>query len=298
MRVVFAGSPAVAVHYLSGLVHAGFTMEAVVTREDAPVGRRRVLAETPVSIEASRLGLPVIKSNSLRDQAIPECDIAVVVAYGGRVPRGLLSRPRLGWINVHFSRLPAYRGAAPVQRALWNGDRESGVTIFRLVEELDAGPVLFSRTIAFRDDETAGDALERFAIETVDDLIATIRLLDSGALVSRPQTSDVSFAPKFLRTDGRIDWSLDAATVVNRIRAVTPEPGAFTTLAGNPVGVVRARRTQGDSLGPGVVDLVNASVVVGTGDGVVELVELSPAGKRPMSALDWWRGIRQSVRFE
>lgn len=297
MRVVFAGSPSVAVPYLRALVTAGFEVVAVITRTDSPQGRTRTMTPTPVAIDAEDLGLTVIKTNCLRDIDIPESDLGVVVAYGGLVPSRLLSTPVYGWVNVHFSVLPEYRGAAPVQRALWDGRDDSGITIFRLVEELDAGPVFFTRSIPFEADETASDALHRISTITTDELIATVRLIDAGAIEPTEQQGEPSVAAKLTRADGRIDWSLNAGQILDRIRAVSDEPGAFTELSGASFGIVRATLGDGDSLGVGVVTVESNRVQVGTGEGNLELLAVKPAGKSVMTAADWARGLRDSVVF-
>jgi methionyl-tRNA formyltransferase len=285
------------VPYLEALVNSGFDVVAAISRTPSPHGRRRVLTPTPVAQAAASLGVPVIETNSLRDAALPDCDVAVVVAYGALVPSDLLEHPALGWVNVHFSLLPAYRGAAPLQRSMWNGDRIGGITIFRLVPELDAGPVLFQRAIEYRDDESASEALRRFAHDTTDELVGTLRLLESKAIQPLDQIGEVTFAPKFVREDGRIDWSLPADTIATRIRAVTNEPGAFTLDGDTSFGVLEARAVDVESGEPGSVSEHDGRILVGTGAGSLELVTVKPAGKSAMSARDWFRGRRGTVSF-
>lgn len=297
-RIVFAGSPDVAGPYLRALHGAQFDIRAVITRADSRQGRKGIVSPTAIALIADELGLPVIKTNSLRDVDIPEVDIAVVVAYGGLVPSRLLAAPTNGWVNVHFSVLPKYRGAAPVQRAMWEGEPAAGISIFRLVEELDAGPVYFSRTIAFEDDETASDALARLAASTTDELIGTLRIITTGAIRPTEQVGEPSYAPKFTREDGRIDWSLDATTVIRRIRAVTREPGAFTSRKGELLAVLRVAGHVGPRFPRGEVVVSEGRVYVGTADASVELLDVKPAGKTSMSAMAWSRGHRAGVVFE
>lgn len=297
-RVVFAGSPEVAVPYLRALHDSGFEIATVITRNDTPVGRKRVITPTPVALEAERLGLPVLKTRSLSKVELPNVDLGIVVAFGGMIPDRLLAEPTHGWINVHFSNLPDYRGAAPLQRALWDGRESAGITIFRLVHVLDAGPVFFSREIPFTAEETAYEALSRVARETTADLIETAALVAAGAIEPRDQVGPVSFAPKFVRDDGRIDWTQSAETIRHRIRAVTREPGAFTTHSQGVIGVLRAGPGDGRTLPPGQVDVTPTAVVVGTGDVTVQLLEVQPSGKAAMVASDWARGLRSSVNFE
>ncbi len=292
---MFAGSPVVAVPYLRALHGAGFDIRAVITRNDSRQGRKGVLTSTAVATVAEELGLSVVKTNSLRDVDLPEVEIGVVVAYGGLVPPRLLAEPAHGWVNVHFSVLPKYRGAAPVQRALWDGEPTSGISIFRLVEDLDAGPVYVSRSIPFEDDETASDALERFADSTTDDLVQTLRLIATDAVTPTLQIGEPSFAPKFSRDDGRIDWSLGATTVIQRIRAVTREPGAHTYVNGESIAILRVVSDIGPQLPLGEVVVIDGQVFVGTVDASVGLLEVKPAGKKAMPAMDWLRGQRTSV---
>lgn len=297
-RIVFAGSPEVAVPYLRALHAARFDIRAVISREDSRQGRKGILTPTAVALVAAELDLPIIKANSLRDIDIPEVDIGVVVAYGGLVPPRLLSEPTHGWANVHFSVLPKYRGAAPVQRSLWNGESTSGISIFRLVTEMDAGPVYFSRSIPFGDTETASEALTRIARSTTDELVGTLRLVVTGAITATEQTGDPSLAPKLTREDGRIDWSLDASTIITRIRAVTAEPGAYTSVNGESVAIGRVAGEIGPTFPRGEVVANAGRVFVGTGGDSVELLEVKPAGKTMMSAADWARGQRSSLVCE
>jgi methionyl-tRNA formyltransferase len=297
-RIVFAGSPEVAVPYLRALHDARFDIRAVITREDSRQGRKGIVTPTAVARVATELNLPIIKANSLREVEIPEVDIGVVVAYGGLVPPRLLSEPTHGWANVHFSVLPKYRGAAPVQRSLWNGESASGISIFRLVPEMDAGPVYFSRSIPFEGTETASEALARIANSTTDELVGTLRLVVTDAVTAIEQTGDHSFAPKMTREDGRIDWSLDASTIITRIRAVTTEPGAYTNVNGEPLAIERVAREIGPPFPRGEVVDGAGRVFVGTGSDSVELLEVKPAGKTMMSAADWVRGQRSSLVCE
>ena len=298
-RILFAGSPAVAVPYLRALHQAELDIAAVITRVDSPRGRKRVLTPTAVAIAAEELGLPVIKVNSLREVELPDANLGVIVAYGGLVPSSLLDHPTDGWINVHFSLLPEYRGAAPLQRAMWDGRESTGITIFRLVQELDAGPVLMSREIPFVADESATEALNRISESTADELVATVRLMEAGVVTAVSQVGAVTFAPKFIRDDGRVNWTDDAATISHRVRAVTSEPGAFTTLNGEPFGISAVKpTTELTDVPVGSVVTTPTGVFVATGDSLLELRTVTPPGKQPMHALDWARGLRSSVRFE
>jgi methionyl-tRNA formyltransferase len=295
-RLIFAGSPSVATPYLERLA-VSHDIVAVVTRTDAAIGRKRIVTPTPVAQLADRLGLNVIKTNSLRGVTLPDSDAGVVVAYGGMVPSAALSQPRFGWLNAHFSLLPTLRGAAPVQRGLWNGDAETGLTVFSLVEELDAGPIIYQRPIPFIEMETASEALTRISRETADEVNQVVNRFVAGEVVSHEQSGPVTFAPKFQREDGRIDWNADASTVVNRIRAVTNEPGAFAFHGENQIAVLRVGICDDIHLEPGVVSVNEKRVCVGTATSAIELVTVKPAGKSEMSGPDWARGLHATTRL-
>ncbi len=294
---VFAGSPQVAVPYLESLIASGITVTAVLTRSDAPVGRKRILTPTPVAQCAERHGIPVIKANSLRDVELPDSDIGLVVAYGALIPQRVLDGPRLGWLNVHFSHLPEWRGAAPVQRAIIAGATSIGVSIFRLVAALDAGPVVWAADFPIDDTVTASEALDFVAQATASDLVTTAQSVVDGTATFVQQTGDASYAHKLDRADGRIDWSHSSDTVHALIRGVSDEPGAYTMWGDAPLGVVRS--TRGPSLvgEPGVVIVEGGRVLVHCGTGTLELTRVKPAGKSVMAATDWARGVRDEVKF-
>lgn len=296
MRIVFAGTPAVALPSLEA-VAARHEVVAVITREDAPLGRKRVLTPSPVAEAAERLGLPVIKANRLGDDvteriAALQPDLGVVVAYGGLVREPLLSLPRLGWVNLHFSLLPRWRGAAPVQRAVIAGDAETGAAVFHLVPELDAGDVYAELRRAIGPDETAGELLSALAEEGAALLADTADALAAGTAVATPQAGEVTLAPKLTLEDARLDLSEPAERVYARLRGVTPEPGAFVLLEGERFKVHEARTTDGEEpVAPGAIELRGKRVLVGTGTAPLELVTVQPAGKRAMAAADWLRGV-------
>lgn len=295
-RLIFAGSPSVATPYLRALADE-HEIVCVVTRNDAPVGRKRIVTPTPVADVADELGLHTVKTNTLKRTVLPDSDLGVVVAYGGMVPHDMLQQPTAGWVNVHFSLLPKLRGAAPIQRGMWNGDTETGFTVFSLVEELDAGPVFFQRPIPFDEGETASEALERISNDTAIELVSLVGRVISGDVTPHEQSGAVTFAPKFSREDGRINWSLDASTILKRIRAVTVEPGAFTECESIVLSVVRAGPADDVTLSPGELRIVDNRCCVGTASTAVELVTVKPAGRAEMSGADWARGLRSSVRF-
>ena len=297
LRIAFAGSPAAAVPSLRRLAASPHELVAVITRDDSPRGRKRVLTPTPVAEAAEELGLPVIRANRLagvQDQLLAlNADLGVVVAYGGLIREPLLSAPRLGWINLHFSLLPRWRGAAPVQHAIIAGDTETGAAVFRLVDELDAGPVYAELRRPIGRHETAGHLLDELATSGAELLNKVVDTLADGSAEPTEQRGEVTLAPKLGLADARIDWSQPADRVFARIRGVTPEPGAFTELDEARVKVLDAAVDHdGTTLPPGSFELRGGRLLAGTGSAPIELVTVQPAGKRPMSGVDWWRGRR------
>ncbi|MGK3957462.1 methionyl-tRNA formyltransferase [Arthrobacter sp. R4] len=306
MRVLFAGTPAVAVPSLDALVKAGFDIVAVLTRPDAPVGRKRVLTPSPVAHRAAELGIDVIHAAKVDADVTAKIaavspDVAAIVAYGGLIPPAALEVPRHGWINLHFSLLPAWRGAAPVQRAVIAGDDVTGAVTFQLERGLDTGPVFGTLTESVGTEDTAGQLLERLSHSGAVLLAQTLSAIDAGQAAPQPQQGDVSLAPKLTFDDGRLDWNQPALAIGRRARGVTPEPGAWTTLDGQRVKLepVRLRPDVAD-LAPGRAVFRDKGVLVGTGSHAVELTRIQPSGKKMMAAADWARGMAslESVVFE
>ncbi|AWB89270.1 methionyl-tRNA formyltransferase [Salinibacterium hongtaonis] len=306
MRLVFAGSPSAAVPSLRLLAASQHEIAAVISREDSPQGRKRIVTPTAVAAVADELGVPVIKANRLDDsttQAVADIrpDLGVIVAYGGLVKEPLLSTPRLGWINLHFSLLPRWRGAAPVQRAIMAGDEVTGATVFQLVEELDAGDIFGMLTQTIGPSQTAGDLLDSLSHSGAELLLRVVDALEDGTARADAQHGDITVAPKLTIDDGRVNFADHASMVLARIRGVTPEPGAFAELDGVRVKVLEA--APGASVvqrHPGEAELIDGRVLVGTATEAIELVTVQPAGKKPMKAADWWRGRPSSAatKFE
>lgn len=302
MRVLFAGTPAVAVPSLDALVKAGFDVVAVLTRPDAPLGRKRVMTPSPVAARAQELGIEVIRASKVDNETTARIadiapDVAAIVAYGGIVPRAALDVPKHGWVNLHFSLLPAWRGAAPVQRSIIAGDDVTGAATFQLEAGLDTGPVFGTLTETVRPTDTAGDLLGRLSISGAVLLSQTLSAIDAGQAAPRPQDGEVSLAPKLALEDGRLDWQEPALALNRRARGVTPEPGAWTTLDGQrvklePVGL----RPDVKDIAPGAIRVDGKSVLVGTGSHAVELGRIQPAGKKMMSPADWARGLATPER--
>jgi methionyl-tRNA formyltransferase len=298
MRVVFAGTPEPALPALDAVARSRHEVVGVVTRADAPAGRGRRLVAAPVARRAEELGIPVLKPDHPKDPAFlaelsalaPDC--CPVVAYGALLPQQALDIPPHGWVNLHFSLLPAWRGAAPVQHAIWAGDAITGATTFRIVPALDAGPTYGLMTEAVRPTDTAGDLLERLATGGAELLVRTLDGIEDGSLVARDQPAEgVSLAPKITVEDARIDWTEPAPAVDRRIRACTPAPGAWTTYAQERVKIGPVRVAE-EALGPGEIEVTKNAVRVGTGTRSVLLGEVRAFGKRRMPAADWARGVR------
>jgi methionyl-tRNA formyltransferase len=308
MRVVFAGTPEAAVPSLEAIASSSHDLVGVVTRPDAPSGRGRRLEASPVRLRAEELGIPVLTPGRVKDPDFLEAltaltpDACPVVAYGNLLPPEALEIPRLGWVNLHFSLLPAWRGAAPVQHALMAGDEVTGASTFVIERGLDTGPVLGVMTEAIRPTDTAGDLLDRLSTAGAGLLVATLDGLESGDLVAVPQPSDgVSLAPKIEVEDARIGWTRPATAVDRLVRGCTPAPGAWTTFRGerlkvSPFSLVDAAEVSGtDAPGAGALLVTKKAVFVGTGTGPVRLGTVQAHGKRPMAAADWARGARIEV---
>ena len=298
MRVVFAGTPEAALPSLRAVAESSHELVGVVTRPDSRTGRGRRLGASPVAELAAELDVPVLKPDHPRDPDFQEAlralapDACPVVAYGALLPESALEIPPHGWVNLHFSLLPAWRGAAPVQRSLWAGDDVTGATTFRIVKELDAGPTFGVMTETIRPDDTAGRLLDRLAEGGAGLLVATLDGIADGSIEARPQaTDDVSLAPKITVEDARVDWTQTAAAIDRQVRACTPAPGAWTTYAGERLKVGPLTLADGQ-LPPGEIVAGKKAVVVGTGTAALRLGEVQAIGKRPMPAADWARGAR------
>jgi methionyl-tRNA formyltransferase len=299
MRIVFAGTPEVALPALEALAASRHELVAVVTRPDAPAGRGRRLVASPVAQRGEELGVPVLRPDHPRDPAFqeqlrdlrPAC--CPVVAYGALLPQSVLDIPEHGWVNLHFSVLPAWRGAAPVQHAIWAGDEVTGATAFRIVRELDAGPTYGVMTQTVRPTDTAGGLLQRLAEGGAGLLVQTLDGIEDGTLEAREQPADgVSFAPKVSVEDARVDWTEPAIAVDRRIRACTPAPGAWSTWQGERIKLGPVRPVGRAHLDPGLLEVTKSAVFVGTATGPVQLGQVKPHGRKEMDAADWARGVQ------
>ena len=300
MKLVFAGTPEPALPALEALIASRHEVAAVVTRPDAPAGRGRKLVASPVAQLAEEAGIEVLKPVRPREpeflarlaEIAPDC--CPVVAYGALLPKAALDIPRFGWVNLHFSLLPAWRGAAPVQHAVLAGDEITGASTFLIEEGLDTGPVYGTVTETIRFDDTSGDLLERLSRSGARLLAATMDGLDAGDLTPLPQSIDgVSLAPKISVEDARVDWAVPALRIDRVVRGCTPAPGAWTLFRGERLKLGPVRLAVGRAeLAPGEIAVVKNTVRVGTGSHEVELGEVQPQGKKRMAAADWARGSR------
>ena len=300
MRLVFAGTPEVALPSLDAIAASGHDLVAVVTRPDAPAGRGRHTLRSPVAAWADERGIEVLTPARPREQSFldrlgalaPDC--VPVVAYGALVPTTALEIPRHGWINLHFSLLPAWRGAAPVQHAVLHGDEVTGASVFQLEAGMDTGPVFGTLVEKVGSRDTSGDLLGRLGSAGSGLLVAVLDAIEAGTARAVPQPADgVSLAPKITVADAEVRWGDPAFAVDRRIRACTPAPGAWTTLRSErvklgPVVVVPDH----PSLSEGELLVQRDRVLVGTSTHPVALGEVRPAGKKPMPAADWARGAR------
>jgi methionyl-tRNA formyltransferase len=304
MRVVFAGTPAAAVASLDALLKSRHAVAAVVTRPDARAGRGLKPGPSPVAERAAAAGIEILRPAKPSDPDFqarlreigPDC--CPVTAYGALLPQSALDIPARGWVNLHFSLLPAWRGAAPVQHAILHGDVVTGATTFEIVKELDAGPVYGVLTEPVLPADTAGDLLARLSIAGAELLVATLDGIESGELEARPQPSDgVSIAPKLNPPDAEVRWPQPAVAVDRLIRACTPAPGAWTRLDGQRIKLGPATHAPAAGpLAPGELAVQRDRVLAGTGTTPVQLGEVQPDGKRRMQAAEWARGLRLDGR--
>ena len=299
MRIGVAATPNVAIPTLDWLRDSEHELSLVITRPDKPAGRGRSLTESPVARWASTHGVECVKPVSSEElfDSLAFIDLVVTIGYGVILPIDVLSVPRFGFINLHFSRLPAWRGAAPVQRAVLNGDQELGVSVFALDAGMDTGPIYVQQDIFIEPYETAGELLSRMASLGPEAIAKTIALIQSGT-PARPQSSEgVSYAPKISKEEARIEWNSSVSQVDRRIRAFTPEPGAWTSWRGSALRIDRARPfLSGHQEKAGTLLMESGNVIVVCADGhSLVLEEVTPAGKKSMSAKSWANGARIDV---
>ena len=305
MRLVFAGTPEPAAVALQRLLASEHEVVAVLTRPDARKGRGRTLHPSPVKALALEHGIEVLTPETLAgDSSIQQRlrelspDAVPVVAYGNLIPADLLDIPAHGWVNLHFSLLPAWRGAAPVQAAIANGDEVTGATTFRIDEGLDTGDILGKLETGIGQTETSGELLERLADTGAGLLAATMDALEAGTATPIPQPQEGTYAHKITPADARVDWAQPASVIDRGIRAHTPAPGAWTMRGEERFKLGPVTPTDGDTLAPGEALFGKNEVLVGTADGDVRLGTIQPPGKKMMNAADWARGLHPEAKEE
>jgi methionyl-tRNA formyltransferase len=305
MRIVFAGTPDVAADILRGIVQCGHEVCLVLTREDAPVGRSKTLTPSPVAAVAEELGLRTIKSNKPDKLVVDEigstgAELGIIVAYGSILKAPMLDAVPNGWYNLHFSLLPKYRGAAPVQRAILAGETETGVTIFKLDQGMDTGGVLKQVPTAISPRENAKELLNRLGQLSISVLLEALPEIYSGTFTLTPQSGEASFAPKPTREEGKIDFNLDALTIQHKVLALNPEPMAWCLVGIENMRILDALQSLSSNVvdqmtgnEPGALAYLDGKLYVKCGaDSVLELITVQPSSKREMLAKDWFNGNR------
>lgn len=314
MKIVFMGTPDFAVVTLQALISSGHEVAAVISQPDKPFGRKAELRPTPVKAAAEAAGIPVFQPQRLRDPGFTEQleqlapDVIVVAAYGKIIPSFILELPRYGCLNVHASLLPKYRGAAPIQWAILDGEKETGVTIMQMNEGLDTGDILSMAKVPITDNETGGSLFDKLAAEGGHLLVETLPLVENGTVrpQKQPQDSPTPYARMITKEDGQINWSRDAAAIERQVRALDPWPGAYTRLNGKFFKILRSHvvsvpaecETKSEECGKIQADVQPGSVLrtgregidVCTGSGVLRVTEVQLEGKKRMEAADFLRG--------
>jgi methionyl-tRNA formyltransferase len=314
LKIVFAGTPANAAQTLRALANSAFEVVAVLTRTDAPVGRKRILTPSAVADEAVKLGIPVIKANRIDAAVLEElsgfnAELGIIVAYGALLDHAALESLPKGWINLHYSLLPKWRGAAPVQRAIMAGDRETGVTLFQLDKGMDTGPIHLQIPTVIEPTETTADLLPRLTELGISGLAELLPRVAAGLTSPTPQDpasiATLPTADKLSREDARISWRAKAVEIENLIRGLNPEPMAWTTLESETFRILEARALgttdwqslAGEPSEVGAVTIANGRILVTCGDGsLLELRIVQPTGKKPMNSNDWARGLTAGKR--
>ena len=291
MRIGVAATPDVAIPTLNWLLQSEHEVVLIITQPDRPAGRGRILKQTVVADWANDHQIPVVKPENPKDLIgrIEKLDLVLTIGYGVLLPQNILDLPKYGFLNLHFSLLPAYRGAAPVQRALQNGETVTGVSVFQLDKGMDTGPVFVQQSLTIDPSWRSFELLQHLANLGPDVVNRTLRMIENGSTPSE-QVGEASIAPKVDKDEAKIDFSKEATVISNSIRAFTYEPGAWTVWKGEPFKVCATSITEVHTGKPGEISVSDRSVIVGTGSGSLELLRVTPSGKREMDAIDWARG--------
>ena len=295
MRIGVAATPDVAIPTLDWLLQSEHSLELVITQPDKPAGRGRTLSQSIVGDWAVAHGISLFKPSSPDDLIgkIEDLDLILTIGYGVLLPERILSLPKHGFLNLHFSLLPAYRGAAPAQRALQNGEVRTGVSVFQLDKGMDTGPIYSQATIDIQPSWRSVELLNELAKVGVQSVSEALLLVKQGQTPTI-QSGNSSIAPKISKAEAKIDFTTSALQVVNAIRAFTYEPGAWTTWKGEPFKITSARLASEHNFPTGTLATIEGSVFVGTKDGAVEILTVIPSGKKEMTASEWARGARLS----
>ena len=293
MRIAAAATPAVAIPTLEALLDAEHELVCVITKPDAPAGRGRALQSTPVALWADQNNVTLYKPESSQQlgELLEGLDLVITIGYGALLPLEILQKPKYGFINLHFSLLPRWRGAAPVQRAIESGDSVTGVTVFQLDAGMDTGPVYVSREFPLSVSATTDQVFESLAELGVEPVLETLELIESGAKPTPQNEDGATRAFKLSKEEGRIDWNLESDLIVRKINAFNPHPGAWSNFRGQILKINKARISD-ETGAPGVINLKEKSIYIGTRSSALELLEVTPAGKSQMSAYSWANGAR------
>lgn len=302
--ILFAGTPQLAADALEAMIKAGISVSTVLTRTDAPVGRRRVLTPSPVAQVAEKYNIPVIKADRIDEAAQDAIEasnavLGVIVAYGALLKQHTIDSLKHGWVNLHYSLLPAYRGAAPVQRAMMAGEDATGISIFRLTVGLDTGPIAYQERVVIPVGMNAGDFLGELTDKGAAALVKLVPEILAGTAEFTEQEGEVSHAAKLTKGDGLVDFDDTTALVAGRINGASPAPGAWAYFAGKPIKFSSAQPVPAEpGLAAGQFDAAPEGIVVGTADGALLIATVQPAGKKAMSAVDWCRGVTVEKTFK
>ena len=294
MRLGVAATPEVALPTLNWLQTSGHTLVRIISQPDKPSGRGQEVHSSPVSQWAKENSFELINPSSVAEieTALSDLDLLITIGYGRILPAATLSIPKFGCINLHFSLLPRYRGAAPVQRAIEAGEIESGVSVFALDPGMDTGPIYTSITVPIEPTMRSYELLEKLSVIGVSAVKDALIAIDNG-VTPVPQTGQASIAAKITREEAALDWKVSSKTLHNKIRAFYPQPQAWTNFRGQPLKISSVKVSDSDiNLEPGELRVVGSECLIGTGDACLVLEKLTPAGKKEMSALDWSRGAR------
>ncbi len=298
MRLIFFGTPEFATPSLNALLKSGFDVVAVITQPDRQRGRGRQLLPPPVKVKAQRHGLMVLQPEKVKDSDFIKTlrdlntNLVIVVAYGQILPPEIIHMPDMGCINLHASLLPKYRGAAPINWAIINGEKRTGVTTMLMDEGMDTGPILLQQEVEIKEDDTAGSLSEILAEEGASLLIKTLDMLKKGNIKPMPQSGEVSYAPSLKKSDGLINWSIPAQRLYDFIRGVTPWPGAYTFFGKERIRVIKTIPVDGEGK-PGVIEKIKKDeLLVGASTGLLSILELQPEGKSVMDIKSFLQGRR------